>query len=487
MNALKPPLRPLNWVNALLFAIGAAVSFHVAYFAAESSPLRLFIVGYVFCLVQLARLKTTRMSVYTGLATGLLCVAPQLECFWRIFGPAAIPLWFILAFWIAAFTGLTHVTLVRFGAFTTALLVPFVWTGLEYFRSELYYLKFSWLSAGYSLAGLPAVPFQVLGIYGVGFGLAACAALFFILRWFYALVLVIAVVALSAFVSLRHTIAYTETPLRVAGVQMEFPMFGEIPLVLNRLFKEHPDADLFVLSEYTLDGPVPELLKKWCRTHHRHLVVGGKDPAPSGNFYNTAFVVDPNGDIVFRQVKSVPIQFFKDGLPATHQAVWDSPWGKIGICICYDLSYTRVTDGLVKLGAQALVVPTMDVSDWGKRQHELHALVAPVRAAEYGIPIFRLASSGISQAVSSDGSVLARAPFLGEEQSLFARLQLSKRGSMPLDRVLAPLSVGVTILLILALFCSGRVKDNPEQTHGTSDNPAKTQANIQAGPASKAG
>ena len=62
----------------------------------------------------------------------------------------------------------------------------------------------------------------------------------------------------------------------------------------------------------------------------------------------------------------------------------------IGICICYDLSYRRVTDPLIRMGAQALIVPTMDVADWGRRQHELHARVAPVRAAEYGVPIFRL-------------------------------------------------------------------------------------------------
>ena len=61
-----------------------------------------------------------------------------------------------------------------------------------------------------------------------------------------------------------------------------------------------------------------------------------------------------------------------------------------------ELSYTRVTDWLVKLGAEALVVPTMDVADWGQAQHELHGRIAPARAADYGLPIFGLASSGIS-------------------------------------------------------------------------------------------
>jgi hypothetical protein len=47
-------------------------------------------------------------------------------------------------------------------------------------------------------------------------------------------------------------------------------------------------------------------------------------------FHNTAFVVGPDGDVIFEQAKSVPIQFFNDGRPATSQRLWDSPWGRIG-------------------------------------------------------------------------------------------------------------------------------------------------------------
>jgi apolipoprotein N-acyltransferase len=146
--------------------------------------------------------------------------------------------------------------------------------------------------------------------------------------------------------------------------------------------------------------------------------------------------------------KSFSIQFFKDGLPAPEQKLWESPWGKIGICICYDLSYTRVTDGLIQLGAQAMIVPTMDVSDWGRHEHELHTRIAPVRAAEYGIPIFRVASSGISQSVDSMGHVNASAPFPGELATIQSVLTFRRAGSLPIDRVIAPISVLVTAATI---------------------------------------
>src|SRR5208282_1820567 len=143
--------------------------------------------------------------------------------------------------------------------------------------------------------------------------------------------------------------------------------------------------------------------------------------------------------------------------PALKQEVWDSPWGKIGICICYDLSYARVTDRLVRKSAQLLIVPTMDVEDWGRHEHELHALVAPVRAAEYGLPIFRLASSGISQAVDGGGRVMAQASFPGIGDVVSAELRLPARGSLPLDRFLAPFCVlAVVVILILLTAISLR-------------------------------
>jgi len=232
---------------------------------------------------------------------------------------------------------------------------------------------------------------------------------------------------------------------------MEFPTEQEVLVRLNELIRKYPQAQLLVLSEYTFSEPIPEKILKWCQEKAKYLIVGGKEPV-SGNFYNTAFVISPEGKIVFRQAKSVPIQFFKDGLPAPEQRVWDSPWGKIGICICYDLSYSKVTDKLVQLGAKALVVPTMDVADWGQRQHELHARIAPLRAAEYGVPVFRVASSGISQAIDQKGCVRATAPFLGEGAMLSTTLEIGAAGRRPLDRWLAPLATVATGLLIGFFF-----------------------------------
>lgn len=255
-----------------------------------------------------------------------------------------------------------------------------------------------------------------------------------------------------------HRVPPSWPRLAIAGVQLEESSTPEILRALDGLYAAHPDVPLLVLSEYTFAAPVPPEIRAWCAGHRRWLVAGGKqflDPAQV-RFRDTAFVVGPDGRDVFAQGKSQPIQFFDDGLPATGQAVWDSPWGKLGLCICYDLSYTRVTDALIRQGAQALIVPTMDVQAWGEREHRLHARVAPVRAAEYGVPVFRLASSGISQAVAHDGRVLAGAAFPGQGQSLAATLALPPGGGrLPVDRFLVwPCVSGAGLMLVWQL-CRG--------------------------------
>lgn len=452
-------------VRLLLWITVAAAAFHAAYAFVNASFL---MVVYLFALLRLAQTDRWRMAFYAGLAVGLLIAAARLTFFWRIFSCGAIALWLVYAFWLGLFVALARLCLARLGPAWGWVMIPFVWTGLEYFRSELYYLRFSWLNVGYAFAGAPwQAALKVTGTYGAGFLLVSVAsaaawaasrraeapattAVSARMQSAVLLILGAGGLCLGGFLADQGG-APPAGGVRVAGVQMEFPTETEVLLRLDELIGEHPETELVVLSEYTFGSLVPEAVRDWCRQNGRYLIAGGKAPAPGGNFYNTAFVVGPNGDILFRQVKAVPIQLFKDGLPASTQELWDSPWGKIGICVCYDLSYTRVTDRLVRLGARAIIVPNMDVARWGEAQHHLHARVAPVRAAEHALPIFRVASSGISQWTDRTGRVLAAAPFPGDGATLAGTLDLRGPGRLPPDRWLAPAAVGVTALLMIVL------------------------------------
>ncbi|MBW8865043.1 MAG: hypothetical protein JF609_09030 [Verrucomicrobia bacterium] len=447
------PLQPVDWRKSCLWVALAVACFHMAYTSLNHPVLGLFIFGYAYALVRLVDQASVKRAFYFGLVTGYLCYAPQAFFMWRIFNVASVVLWLVLAFWTGLFAAIVCGCIRRWGKAKAMWLVPVVWTGVEYFRSELYVLKFSWLNIGYALPPW----FNGAGMYGIGFliflGIAAIPISWRIIQFTpirIALYLVLLTLSINPLLSPGQK--YAGRTVFLVGVQLEFPPEGILPKVLSQALAKNTNADIFVLSEYTLNSGVPEALKDWCRDNQKYLVIGGEDIVTNSLYYNTVFVVGTNGDIVFKQAKSVPIQFFRDGLPATKQELWDSPWGEIGICICYDLSYTRVTDELVRQGAQLLIVPTMDVESWGRHQHELHARVAPVRAAEYGVPIFRLASSGISQVVNWHGAVIAQTKMGGNGEVMAAQLRMSRHGALPWDRVLAPVCTGMTVVVVILLL-----------------------------------
>jgi apolipoprotein N-acyltransferase len=528
---IPSPPQTLSLASFIAWSLVALASFH----AAHTLGLGWLLIPCAYALIELSRASTRRKVFYPMLALGFLFYAPQLGFFWGIFGAAAIALWLVLAFWIALFGLTLRLVRLRFGEGWMLALAPFIWTGLEYFRSELYYLRFGWLTFGMANHN-SASHAAGIGVFGFAFCCVASAAIAHLLRILSAtkrlvflVVAIIIAVALVLITPLDKRVPETSSKLphvKVAGVQLEFPNDNQVLGALNQTRAKFPNTQLFMLSEYTFQNPVPQTVRDWCASNQVYLVVGGRsavrpvasailadvepgilpggtaselltpssksDPSPPSSlfpggkmppstsgqrpdatpqmdaaFYNTAFVVGTSGSIVFQQVKSVPIQFFKDGLPAPDRKVWDSPWGKVGVLTCYDLSYTRVVDDFVRQGAIALLNPTMDVADWGEQQHRLHARVAPMRAAEYGIPIFRVASSGVSQLVSRTGRVLASAPFQdkdysGDGEIIGGQLPLNARPRLPLDRWLAPGCVGIAALALLAsLIPFRRVPPHP--------------------------
>ena len=423
----------LSWMGIAICAFGLAHSFQYAV------PLLLC---YLVALYQLSRLGSSRLSFYAGFLVGTVSYAMHLTFFWNIFGPAAILLWMILGFWIGLFVLISHQLQSWPNKVLTLLPLTLLWLGLEYFRCELYPLKFSWLTVGSRFVEQSFWGTAHLGVYGTG-ALVALAAAYISSqperRTFVSLIASTAILGFAGFISKpsEPTALELKHPVHVGGIQLEFPSEREIIRQLNSLVNAHPEVELLVLSEYTIDTAPSTSLLDWCRANKKHLILGGKQAINNTQYRNTAFVIGPRGKIEFTQAKSEPIQFFDDGEPAQSQKLWDSPWGKIGIAICYDLSFSRVIDELIRQGAQILIIPTMDVVAWGEREHRLHAKIAPARAQEYQVPIFRLASSGISQSVTAQGTIAAAAPFPGQGAFIVDTIQASDQGRLPIDRWIA--------------------------------------------------
>jgi len=367
-----------------------------------------------------------------------------------VFGRSAVLLFLIAGFPVAVFLLLLHMARNRFGPAVAFWVTPMLWTGIEFFRSELYQLRFAWLLPGQAAVFLPGVRWLVVGVYGLGF-IYAFAGAMVVSRWgrVRAAGVLISMVlgVLMYWPALRAVDAGSS--LHVAGIQLESPDLPAVVDGLNKLALAHPEAQILVLSEYTFGGEVPLAVRVTIKRHHRYLVAGGIEFVDDTRFRDTAFVIGPDGQDVFGQAKSVPVQFMLDGLPADHRRVWNSPWGKIGIAVCYDLSYARVMDDFVRQGAQGLIVPTMDLTKWGEYERRmLHGRMAPTRSAEYGIPVFGVWSSGVSQLTDRCGRVIATAGYPGQGDVICGSFDLAEPGRIPPDRwfaVLCTAGAGVCI------------------------------------------
>src|SRR5687767_5420608 len=157
--------QPLTAKESILWGTGAVVSFHGAY--ELFAPLTLV---FLVCMYRLGHVASRPQAMYSGWVIGLAIYGPQLAFFWNIFGFGAIGLWLILATWLSVYLVLQRFALLKLGPVFGAIVAPFLWTGVEYFRSELYYLRFSWVNVGYGFAPFPEhalVPW--FGMYGAAF------------------------------------------------------------------------------------------------------------------------------------------------------------------------------------------------------------------------------------------------------------------------------------------------------------------------------
>ncbi len=243
--------------SAIILAVSTGLSYWIA-FSTPSGAAAIFVA--LPCICALARVRTSRQAFYVGLMTGMMMYVPHLWFFWSIFGPRAIVLWIIVGFPIATFLLLLNLAHRRLGGLRALLLTPVLWTGVEYFRSEIWHLRFAWLLPGQAAAFLPGVRLECIGVYGVGFLYVLAAAM-------------IVSQLQNPTRDRANRMSRTGNPdvavpalpyaprlpraVRVAGIQLEFPTPEQAADALDRLALAHPEAQILVLSEYNSPGPVP--------------------------------------------------------------------------------------------------------------------------------------------------------------------------------------------------------------------------------------
>ncbi|HUO86683.1 MAG TPA: apolipoprotein N-acyltransferase [Thermoanaerobaculia bacterium] len=194
------------------------------------------------------------------------------------------------------------------------------------------------------------------------------------------------------------------------------------------------------------------------------LLFNSLHPAPGGSFFNSAFVVAPDGVAVrYDKRKLVPfgeyvpfagVFSFVDKLARNagdFQAAEELrllPWAgeRLGVAICYEIVFPGQVADAVREGATLLVTITNDAWYGDTAAPWQHYAAARYRAAESRRTVLRAAITGVSAVVAEDGAELARiAPF---RQGVIETTALGRRDLTPFTR--APWVVPVLSALLAA-------------------------------------
>jgi len=171
----------------------------------------------------------------------------------------------------------------------------------------------------------------------------------------------------------------------------------------------------------TIDGRSSEAISEVCRETGAHAVVGfiEKD---GPDFYNAAMLVGPDGVIGdYRKVHLPFLGVDRFLTPGDKQfRVFELPFGRIGINICYDASFPEAARALKLLGAELIILPT----NWPTGAWRTAEFIINARACENHINFAAVNRCGVergwdfigrSKVVDFNGDTLGEASREGEE------------------------------------------------------------------------
>jgi apolipoprotein N-acyltransferase len=452
-----------------------------------------FLVGYV-----------AGFLFFAGLLLAIVLLYPYANIFVTLLG-------YILLVGYTALYFAVFAVLVRRLPWQSGILFPLgvaaIWVSLEWVRGWLL-TGFPWGNIGYSQwKYLPGIQIASLtGVYGISFVVVffnAGIATLIRRRHEWQKELVAAIVpCLIAIICLVYGYAAIGTSEKTPQKSMEVALVpGNIPQIekwqpkyfpkifaryinLTRKTAVH-NPDVIVWPETTVRGQV--LSGEWVNYNNHFkkmlgeigeipMIIGATDPDAFGDIYNRVISVSSEGEILGKYAKMhlvpfgeyvpladflpnfVQFQPFEHGktvnlLPITNVEAMQTNKKQIevGTSICFESAFPGHFRQFVKKGADAMGILTNDAWFVGTSFPELHLAMAPLRAVENRIAVFRCANGGYSCVVDSFGRITT--PFVTPktaEEFLIAEVPLSEGNLTFYTRYGDWLSI---LCLVISLTC----------------------------------
>lgn len=163
--------------------------------------------------------------------------------------------------------------------------------------------------------------------------------------------------------------------IAIAGLQLEADngnnvdsMEAEIDAVKQRF----PWVDMVLLGELNacgsntacaqpMPGQIEDRFAEIARRNDIWLIPGSLMELDGGQIFNTAPVINPDGEVIARYRKQFPWCPYESAVtPGSDFVVFDVPdVGRFGVSICYDLWFPETSRTLAWMGAEVILHPTM--------------------------------------------------------------------------------------------------------------------------------
>lgn len=189
------------------------------------------------------------------------------------------------------------------------------------------------------------------------------------------------------------------------------------------------DTDKLAVGEAIGSGPIQDFLAE-AAAKSRLWLVGGTMPIQAGNgkVRSTCLIYDDHGHLAGRYDK---IHLFDVNVPGTQERyresatieagtdplVLDTPFGRVGVAICYDVRFPELFRHMLAGGVDILVIPSAFTAQTGAAHWELlirtrsvENLCYTVAANQGGFHINGRETYGHSMIVDPWGQILASQP-----------------------------------------------------------------------------
>jgi N-carbamoylputrescine amidase len=197
---------------------------------------------------------------------------------------------------------------------------------------------------------------------------------------------------------------------RAASQGAEIIVLPEVFNMRYDTFVAPYDAKNFELAE-TVPGPTTEKVAAKSREHGVHVVAPVFEKALPGEYYDTAVLLGPNGEVVGRYRKThipgfgkwLERFYFK---PGSDYPVFETKIGKLGMLVCWDRHFPENWRRLTLRGAEIVVVPAA-IPRFDAASVEF---VTRTRAMENGIYALTCCRPGAEGDIEYTGSSIIAAP-----------------------------------------------------------------------------